>query len=118
MIRTSIACTALAGLLLCSGFHTVRAEEDPTALLLQELEGRKVGKHDWPQWGGWTHKNNTPEATGIPTEWNVKSGENVLWSAPLGSQTYGNASFHPAPKRNGLFARRLHYSGRVQMLGT
>ncbi|MCB9953719.1 MAG: PQQ-binding-like beta-propeller repeat protein [Planctomycetaceae bacterium] len=90
MIRTSIACTALAGLLLCSGFHTVRAEEDPTALLLQELEGRKVGKHDWPQWGGWTHKNNTPEATGIPTEWDVKSGENVLWSAPLGSQTYGN----------------------------
>ena len=26
----------------------------------------------------------------IPGEWDVKGGKNILWSAPLGSQTYGN----------------------------
>lgn len=66
------------------------AEEDPTKNALEEISKLDVGKHDWPQWGGWSGKNNTPEGKNIPTEWDVESGENILWSAPLGSQTYGN----------------------------
>lgn len=57
---------------------------------------------EWNQWGGDGSRNNTPEAVGVPTEWNVgefdfktgawdaESAENVLWAAKLGSQTYGN----------------------------
>ncbi|MFM7168423.1 MAG: PQQ-binding-like beta-propeller repeat protein [Planctomycetaceae bacterium] len=50
----------------------------------------EVGKRDWPQWGGSYGRNNTPEGKNIPIKWNVESGENVLWSMPLGSETYGN----------------------------
>ncbi|MHB8865525.1 MAG: outer membrane protein assembly factor BamB family protein [Pirellulaceae bacterium] len=57
---------------------------------------------DWPQWGGTSYRNNTPQAENIPTTWEVgdvdrQSGQwipdraqNVKWVARLGSQTYGN----------------------------
>jgi outer membrane protein assembly factor BamB len=50
----------------------------------------KVGAHDWPQWAGWSSRNNTPPGTNIPEEWNIEEGKNIKWSAKLGSQTYGN----------------------------
>lgn len=61
-----------------------------------------VGEKDWAQWGGSTIKNNTPDATNIPSEWEVgeiddetgewtpASGQNIKWAARLGSQSYGN----------------------------
>jgi outer membrane protein assembly factor BamB len=57
---------------------------------------------DWNQWGGDSHRNNTPVGHDIPTEWAVgefdnRTGEwipegakNIKWVARLGSQTYGN----------------------------
>lgn len=66
------------------------ADYDPTQEALAEIATLEVGPKDWPQWGGWSKKNNVPDATNIPTEFDVVSGENVLWKAPLGSQTYGN----------------------------
>ena len=66
------------------------AAEDPTALAVEEISKLEVKPGDWPQWGGWSHKNNTPAGENIPSDWNVKTGENILWSVPLGSQTYGN----------------------------
>ncbi|RLS34195.1 MAG: serine/threonine protein kinase [Planctomycetota bacterium] len=66
------------------------AADDPTAALQAEIKSRQLSPKDWPQLGGWTHRNNTPDATGIPETWDVKKGTNILWSTPLGSQTYGN----------------------------
>lgn len=76
------------------------AAYDPTAAALEELKTIQVGQHDWPQFFGWSNRNNVPEATGLPAEWNVGKldpqtrevvgAKNILWSAPLGSQTYGN----------------------------
>jgi len=63
---------------------------DPTKDVLELIGKMKVGKLDWPQWGGTAHRNNTPEGKDIPSEWNLETGENILWAAPLGSQTYGN----------------------------
>jgi len=63
---------------------------DPTAAALAEIAKLKVGKGDWPMWMGWSHKNNTPQGKDIPTEWDVKTGKNIKWKVPLGSQTYGN----------------------------
>ncbi|MFQ5731259.1 MAG: PQQ-binding-like beta-propeller repeat protein [Planctomycetaceae bacterium] len=50
----------------------------------------RVGRFDWPQWGGTTFRNNTPVGVKIPTYWDVKTGKNIKWKAKLGSQTYGN----------------------------
>ncbi len=66
------------------------SSEDPTAALMAEIAKMDVGPNDWPQWAGWSQKNNTPAGTNIPSEWDMESGENILWSTPLGSQTYGN----------------------------
>ena len=35
------------------------------------LANAKVGPHDWNQWAGSPIRNNTPEATNIPTEWEI-----------------------------------------------
>lgn len=67
------------------------AAEDPTAFVVSEISKMKVGANDWPQWGGSTSRNNTPDGKNIPINWNVDTGENILWSMPLGSETYGNA---------------------------
>jgi outer membrane protein assembly factor BamB len=79
-------CLAAAAM-LCG---TAVAGEDPTTFLTKQIAGMKVGKHDWPQWGGSTSRNNTPDAKNVPITWDVESGENILWSMPLGSETYGN----------------------------
>jgi outer membrane protein assembly factor BamB len=65
------------------------------------LADAKVGPQDWNQWGGTPDRNNTPDATNVPTEWDVGefdgdgkwvpgSGTNIKWVAQLGSQSYGN----------------------------
>ncbi|MGH9384501.1 MAG: PQQ-binding-like beta-propeller repeat protein [Vicinamibacterales bacterium] len=47
---------------------------------------------DWPMWGGTPSRNMVSALTGMPTEWDVKTGKNVKWVAELGSQSYGNPS--------------------------
>jgi len=51
-------------------------------------DGPKRG--DWTMWGGSPDRNMVSDETGIPAEWDARSGQNILWKAPLGSQTYGN----------------------------
>jgi outer membrane protein assembly factor BamB len=51
--------------------------------------GLHVGKYDWPQWGGTSHRNNAPAGKNIPVTWDLKSGKNIKWTAKLGSVTYG-----------------------------
>jgi outer membrane protein assembly factor BamB len=45
---------------------------------------------DWPMWGGTPARNMVSSLTGMPSEWDVKSGKNIKWVAALGSQSYGN----------------------------
>jgi outer membrane protein assembly factor BamB len=65
-------------------------KDDPTAIAIEWIGQMQVAAKDWPMWGGTPARNNTPEGVNIPTEWDVASGENILWKMPLGSQTYGN----------------------------
>ncbi len=51
--------------------------------------GLKVGKKDWPQWGGSSTRNNTPSGSAIPIELDLKTGKNIRWSMPLGTESYG-----------------------------
>jgi outer membrane protein assembly factor BamB len=48
------------------------------------------GVTEWPMWGGSADRNMVSDATGLPTEWDVKTGKNIKWVASLGSQSYGN----------------------------
>ncbi len=50
----------------------------------------KAKKGDWPMWGGSADRNMVSGERNIPAKWNIKSGENIKWKAPLGSQSYGN----------------------------
>jgi outer membrane protein assembly factor BamB len=50
--------------------------------------GKKVG--DWPMWGGSPDRNMVSDEKPPAIEWDVKTGKNIKWRAPLGSQTYGN----------------------------
>jgi outer membrane protein assembly factor BamB len=52
--------------------------------------GASKGVTDWPMWGGSPDRNMVSDATGLPTTWDVKTGKNIKWVAPLGSQSYGN----------------------------
>ena len=45
---------------------------------------------DWPMWGGTPSRNMVSPLKGMPSKWDVKTGQNVKWVASLGSQSYGN----------------------------
>jgi len=45
---------------------------------------------DWPMWGRTPLRNAVCPDKDPPTDWNVKTGKNILWSAALGSKSYGN----------------------------
>jgi outer membrane protein assembly factor BamB len=52
--------------------------------------GAGKGVTDWHMWGGAPDRNMVSDATGLPTNWDVKTGQNIKWVAALGSQSYGN----------------------------
>ncbi len=52
--------------------------------------GAGKGVTEWAMWGGSPDRNMVSDATGLPTEWDVKTGKNIKWVAALGSQSYGN----------------------------
>jgi outer membrane protein assembly factor BamB len=82
--------TAKSGVAKDAAAAVSQDDYNPTAAARAEIAKLKVGKGDWPMWMGWSHKNNTPQGTDIPTVWNTKTKLNIKWVAPLGSQTYGN----------------------------
>lgn len=59
----------------------------------------KAKKGDWPMWGGSPDRNMVSGETGIPSKWHVDNHVNIKWTAPLGSQTYGN----PAISKGRIF---------------
>jgi PQQ-like domain len=87
-VSTKIATLAFGLLFACS--VSAADKFNPTDDAMNFISRMKVSKYDWPQWGGSPHRNNTPAGENIPFKWNLETGENVLWSSPLGSQTYGN----------------------------
>lgn len=69
---------------------TSAADYDAVSTVRQAINELDVKPNDWPQWAGSHFRNNVTEEEKIPIQWDVESGENVLWSMPLGSETYGN----------------------------
>ena len=44
----------------------------------------------WPMWGGSPDRNMVSATKGVSIDFDLTEDKNVNWSAPLGSQTYGN----------------------------
>lgn len=44
----------------------------------------------WPMWGGTPSRNMFSPATGVSLDFDLRENKNVVWSAQLGSQSYGN----------------------------
>jgi outer membrane protein assembly factor BamB len=63
---------------------------DPTKQVREAIADLKIGAKDCPQWQLSPLRNNVVESEKIPLSWNVETGENLRWSAKLGSETYGN----------------------------
>jgi hypothetical protein len=90
MKRTTIFTAAVAMVIGLKAGSVEAQKYDPTEAFKADIGGLKVGARDWPQWGGWNGKNNTPDGKNIPIDWDIDEGTNILWSAKVGSQTYGN----------------------------
>ena len=48
------------------------------------------GDDRWPQWGGSPARNNVCQAVDLAATWNLETGENVQWTAPLGDFSFGS----------------------------
>jgi outer membrane protein assembly factor BamB len=70
----------------------------------------KVGLKDWPQWGGSSARNNSTTGQKIPFDWDLKTGKNIRWSMPVGSDAYGGVVV-----ANGkVFAGANNFSGYIK----
>ena len=49
-----------------------------------------AGFADQPQWGQWHTRNMVSAEKGLPAHFDPKTGQNVKWSVPLGTQTYSS----------------------------
>ena len=47
---------------------------------------------DQPQWGEQYTRNMVSPETGLPTAFNLETGENILWTASLGGGSYGSVT--------------------------
>lgn len=88
--RSRIVKSLLAHLLVFAPVASNAWGYDPVQVVKDGLAKMKVGAKDWPQWGGTVERNNTPVDAKVPTKWDVEDGTNILWSAALGSESYGN----------------------------
>ena len=60
-----------------------------TAAIIADDKGDK--NPVFRMYGGDLNRNMTASATNAPVSWDPETGENILWTAQLGSQTYTNA---------------------------
>jgi outer membrane protein assembly factor BamB/beta-lactamase regulating signal transducer with metallopeptidase domain len=90
--RTPIWCwvtVALAAALLLPGgaliieLHANASDTTQTALVAEPTS-------DWPQYGGSPSRNNVARDRNLPTTWNLETGENIKWTAQLGTSVYSS----------------------------
>ncbi len=90
LTKTTFLATLLSVCSFAGGVDGQDKKYDATAVASQGVSKLKVGAKDWPQWGGTPERNNVPDSGPLPGAFDVKTGKNVRWSVPLGSETYGN----------------------------
>jgi outer membrane protein assembly factor BamB len=61
----------------------------PLALVPMVLLGSANADEDRGMFGSGPSRNMVSDAENLPASWDPETGENILWSQPLGSQSYG-----------------------------
>ncbi len=95
MTRRSALAVAVAMLIATSAVFVLRPSASASNTTGQGpidsngVSRQGVGLRDWPQWGGSSTRNNVTSGQKIPLTWDVESGQNIRWSMPLGSSSYG-----------------------------
>ncbi len=79
--------TILLGAVVC-GF--AQNDENPARQIRLAIADLQDKPTDYPEWLLSPLRNNVVESDKIPVEWDIHTGKNVLWSAKLGSENYGN----------------------------
>ncbi len=90
MHRKLISLFSLGSALLIQPLAPAQDSYDPVSAVRAIISELSVGENDWPQWAGSHLRNNVTDQANVVTEWDVTTGQNVRWSMPLGSETYGN----------------------------
>ncbi len=82
----------VVGLCVSAGFVSAADESgyDPVAEAAKVLAKMNVKPDDSPELGGSYYRNNVSAAANLPVDWNVETGQNIKWTAKLGSQTYSS----------------------------
>lgn len=70
--------------------ETAATETEPAAEPAAEPAVAAADGADWSMWGGTPSRNMVNSATGLDFSFDPDAKKNLVWSAPLGSQTYGN----------------------------
>lgn len=85
------------------------------AVVLLLAGGAKISglAGDWPMWGGRPDRNMVSDATGIPADWDLKTGKNIKWVAEIGSQSYGNPTIFGGKVFVGTNNQRLRNPGQT-----
>jgi outer membrane protein assembly factor BamB len=89
----AIACATVAICGLGAGVCIAQPGKSPVASKdtgADEKKQEDVTTGDWPMWGGTPSRNMANMTTHCDFDFDPESGKNILWTAKLGSQTYGN----------------------------
>ncbi len=125
ILAGSLATTVLSGCRPADGSPGTAAITVSDARATVASEAANIPAGDWPQWGGTSLRNNTPDVSRLPDEWDVgkfdrrtgawdpATAENVRWVANLGSQTYGN----PVVAGNNVFVGTNNAAGYLARYG-
>jgi outer membrane protein assembly factor BamB len=68
----------------------MRIKSGPFMLIFLVMTSLPLLSQDWPMWGGTTDRDMTSAMKGLPESWDVDSGKNIKWKAPIGLTSYGN----------------------------
>jgi outer membrane protein assembly factor BamB len=68
----------------------MRLRRNVAYVMLSGMACFPLASQDWPMWGGTAQRNMTSTMKGLPDAWDVKTGTNIKWKAPLGSTSNGN----------------------------
>jgi outer membrane protein assembly factor BamB len=72
------------------GGWRMRIKSNLLFLVLSGIAALPLISQDWPMWGGTAQRNLISAMKNLPDFWDVKSGKNIKWKAPIGSTSYGN----------------------------
>ncbi|MEM7456775.1 MAG: PQQ-binding-like beta-propeller repeat protein [Planctomycetota bacterium] len=87
---TVLRISAALSLAILMATTAVAQQTDSAAQTLTSATSDVADSSEWSMWGGTINRNMISDQENITLDFDLATGHNVIWSARLGSQTYGN----------------------------